>query len=140
MLTRMLVLLLPVVGVLAQPLRAQVTWSPAGGGRGLDVRATKAVYDHGGPGFATFTLMPTVRFPASDRIDIEFELPFSRATVENAFDETTSGSIVGNPYVGIAATLSDVARIRAGLRLGVFADASDEGSVLAATTGVLSER
>ncbi|NUR19022.1 MAG: hypothetical protein HOQ12_05775 [Gemmatimonadaceae bacterium] len=102
--TTRLLLALALFGAAAPAARAQTIWTP------LDHRTTARVefwHAHfkqtvGAPSSSSGPLFFSLAFPIDQKLAMNFELPYARATVDDPFSGTNgSESTIGNPYFGV---------------------------------------
>ena len=131
------------VALVALPVgaaQAQTIWTP------LDHRLTGRIewwHAHfkestGAPSTSSGPFFFSVAFPIDQRLALNFELPYARASVDDPFLGKYSDNTVGNPYFGLQVGSLVKPTSFVG-ELGVRLAATNENSFFSSTMAVLSE-
>ena len=139
--TTQLLLALALLPAAAGAARAQTIWTP------LDHRTTvRAEFWHahfkdniGAPSSSSGPLFFSLAFPIDQRLAINFELPYARATIDDPFSGANhSESTMGNPYFGLQVGALNKPTSFVG-ELGLRLAATSESKLEAITVGLLGE-
>lgn len=119
------VLLLSTVGIDRLPAQELGPWGPVPA-RAFSLELARPGLEDVNLSFASFLFYPRVRAPVSVSVAVVGELPFARLGVD---DIDVSGTILGNPYVGVEFVGVDGFEAGVGLRIPLGSEGGDLGSV-----------
>jgi hypothetical protein len=131
--------------LLPRAAQAQRTWPASGAGELFGLEVGKGVYrpiaSSAGPGFVTggtVTLTESALIPIGSRLAFSFELPFSRLGVRVGGADL-SATKLGNPWIGIEATMGGGVVVEAGFRPGIIGEDTTLAGSQALGNGVAAD-
>lgn len=131
--------------LLPHPAWAQRTWPAPVTGALYNLEVGKGVYrpivSAEGPGVVTggtVTATESALIPIGSRLALAFELPFSRLG-ERVAGMTLSSTRIGNPWIGVEATLRSGIVVEVGIRPGIIGDDTTAADAQALGNGVAAD-
>ena len=131
--------------LLPRSATAQRTWPAPAAGALFNLDVGKGVYrpivSADGVGLvtgSTATVTESARIPIGARLALTMELPFSRLS-ERIAGTTLSANKVGNPWIGVEATLRSGIVVEVGVRPGIIGDDKTAAGAQALGNGVAAD-
>lgn len=120
-----------------RPLAAQRLWLDPAPNRAIGVVATLGLFDGQRADFPTGTLALRGRIPVGDGFVATVELPMARAATSSEFGPSTSGTAVGNPWIGFETAPEHGVTLELGVRPSLWSPDNSEDALPWGFGGVL---